>query len=127
MATFTPMTVSFTGGKIIETPDVTGVQKEIMSLVGSLTAQIETTGRSVFTLPPSTTDETIYIGNIATAKLLVLNPDNEIQVKFNGSATAISLEGGPSVMFGTFSGLVVTNPSPTLTVNCEMYACSNVT
>lgn len=126
MAINTPKTVAFTGGKIIETPTSTGTATDITTLAGTLTGQIESVHNNVFTLAPSAADQTIYLGNITTAKLLVLNPDNSMQVKFNGSSTAITLNAGPSVFFATISGVVATNPSATATVQCELYASTDV-
>jgi hypothetical protein len=125
MAINVPKTVAFTGGKIIETPNATGVADDITTLTGSLTDQAEST-HTQFSLAPSVTDEIVNLGNMAVATLVMLNPDGAMSIKINGSSDEITLSAGPSTWFATISGLTASNPSGSATVKCELYVSSDV-
>lgn len=121
-----PKKVQFTGGKIIETPDSTGVAKEVTTLAGTLTSQIECVHFSA-RINPSVVNEQINLGNISTAKLLVLVPSAEVYIRFNSvSGQPIPLAAGPTLLTGTISGVFATNASSSTAVDIEVYASSDV-
>ena len=121
-----PKKVDFTGGKILETPDSTGVAKEITTLAGTLSSQIECIHFSA-RINPSVVDEEIHLGNITTSKFLVLNPTGPVNVKFNGTTNQpIPLTAGPTILTATISGVFLTNPSVSTAVDVEIYASTDV-
>lgn len=121
-----PKTVSFTGGKVIETPTSTGVPKEITTLAGTLADQIECVSFSA-RINPNTNDEEINLGNITTAKFVVLVPTGPLFIKLNGSGNQpLPLAAGPTVWTGTISGIFATNTSTTTAVDLEVYASTDV-
>lgn len=68
------------------------------------------------TVAASATDESLAFGGIATAKVLYIETDQELTLKFNGGAESIALKptSGSNAKFfceGEFTGVTVTNPS----------------
>lgn len=110
--------VEFAGGKLIETP-LAGVAATITT-IADLIATAKETAHGQLKVSPSTTDLVIAMGNITSAKVMIIATDKEISVKLNGGATAVVVD-KTVVWFGTITGLLVTNASSTEVATVEVY------
>lgn len=68
-----------------------------------------------YSIPASTTDQSITIGTVSLASIFVIEPTDDIYIKFvNGAGTSQQLKfigGTKSVLHMEFTGLLFSNPS----------------
>lgn len=114
--------VEFTGGKINETP-LNGVLDTITTVADSIATAKETV-HGQFKVNPSTTDLVVAMGNITTAKAMVIAVDGPITVKLNGGSNAIPVN-KTVVWFGSITGLTLSNASLTDVRTVEVYFASD--
>ena len=115
--------VDFFGGQIIET--VTGQSPVVIikTIAASLLDATESAGPLNFNVAPSATNIPIQLGNITTAKALVMQADGDLNVSING-ATPFTTR--TLVLFNcSVSGINVSNPSVTSIVGVTAYAATS--
>ena len=110
--------VEFTGGKLIETPSG-GVAGVITTIADTLATAKECV-HGQFKVNPTTVDLVVAMGNIATAKVMIIATDGPILVKLNGSDDEISVD-KTVVWFGEITGLELSNESTTDVRTVEVY------
>lgn len=116
--------VDFTAGKIVETPTGAAAVTVIDAIADSLLNSAETSGPMRFNLQANASDVVLNMGNVATAKMLFMQTDGAINVKLNGSATALALN-KTLLFFGTISGILASNPSASEVRAITLYAATD--
>lgn len=116
--------VEFIAGKLNETPTGGATVTIIDAITDAIVNAQEASGAMKFNLAANATDVTLSMGNVATAKMIVLLTDGAVNVKFNGSPVAIPLNKS-AVMFATISGILASNPSASEVRAITLYAATD--
>lgn len=116
--------VDFIGGKINETPSGGAAVTVLDSIADSLANAAESSGPMRFNLAASATDVALSLGNVATAKVVVLLTDGAVSVKLNGSADALAVNKS-FILFGTISGITASNPSSSEARGITLYCATD--
>jgi len=116
--------VDFVAGKLNETPTGGATVTIIDNIADTLMNAAEASGAMKFNLPANAVDVPLNMGNVNTAKVIVLLTDGAINVKFNGSPVSIPVS-NTVVMFATISGILASNPSSSEVRGITLYAATD--
>lgn len=121
----TPTTVALSGAKITETaPNGVITLPSGLNALADMLSLSTKQDNSVTDLAPLATDIVLSMGNITTAKVVILDADGPITVKVSGSTVAVGVT--TLILFGTnITSITATNPSATTSVQVRKYLASD--